>query len=167
MRSGIVSNLHADVVCENDTFTVDRGEIKEHKINYREPRGKVYAAYAICRFKDGSEKSEVMTKEEVDAIRGRSRAGNSGPWVSDYNEMAKKTVFRRLSKWLPLSPEERDAVESDDSQFENRTIEVAKPIFGVAAPTPAIEAAPLESGELTEAEKASILARENAEATNG
>lgn len=167
MRSGLVSNLHADVVCENDTFTVDRGEIKEHKINFREPRGKVYAAYAICRFKDGSEKAEVMTREEVEAIRGRSRAGNSGPWVSDWNEMAKKTVFRRLSKWLPLSPEEREAVEADDSQFEHRTIEVAKPIFGVT-PTQAIDSSELPMIEaapdgLSEAEKEAAAQRELAE----
>jgi len=171
MRSGVVSNLHADVVCENDTFTVDRGEIKEHKINYREPRGKVYAVYAICRFKDGSEKAEVMTREEVEAIRSRSRAGNSGPWVSDWNEMAKKTVFRRLSKWLPLSPEEREGIEADDNQFEQRTLEAAKPIFGAIKQTeaidtgvlPMIEAEPA-SGELTEAEKAAILNREAEEA---
>jgi len=169
MRSGVVANIHADVVCENDTFTVDRGEIKEHKINYREPRGKVYAVYAICRFKDGSEKAEVMTREEVEAIRSRSRAGNSGPWVSDWNEMAKKTVFRRLSKWLPLSPEEREAVEADDAQFEHRTIEAAKPIFGAttqaidSSELPMIESAPA-NGEMSEAEKAAILEKERMEA---
>jgi recombination protein RecT len=119
MRGGQVSNIHADVVCENDLFTVDRGQIVEHKIDYRQPRGKVYAAYSLVRFRDGGEKAEVMTVEEVEAIRSRSRAGKSGPWVTDWNEMAKKTVFRRLSKWLPLSAEIRDAVEADDDQFEN------------------------------------------------
>lgn len=118
MRSGLVSNLHADVVCENDIFTVDRGELKEHKIDYRKPRGEVYAVYALCRFKDGTEKCEVMTREEVEAVRARSRAGRAGPWVSDWAEMAKKTVFRRLSKWLPFSPEQREGIEADDNQFE-------------------------------------------------
>jgi len=165
MRSGLISNLHADTVCEKDVFTVDRGEIKEHKINYREPRGNPYAYYAICRFKDGSEKCEVMTKADVDAIRSRSRAGNSGPWATDYNEMAKKTVFRRLSKWLPLSPEERDALEADDNQFEHRTIEDAKPVFGAHAI--AIDSAELPmiaEAELSEAEKSRIQERELAEA---
>ena len=54
MRSGIVSNIHADVVRENDIFVYDLGEIKTHKINFLNPRGKVYAAYALVRFKDGS-----------------------------------------------------------------------------------------------------------------
>lgn len=116
MRSGTVSNIHADVVCENDEFSYDRGELKTHKIDYRKPRGKVYAVYCLCRFKDGTEKCEVMTNEEVEAIRSRSRAGQSGPWVTDWNEMAKKTVFKRLSKWLSMSPEIRDAMGVDDPE---------------------------------------------------
>jgi recombination protein RecT len=167
MRSGVVSNIHADVVCENDIFTVDRGEIKEHKINYREPRGKIYAAYAICRFKDGSEKAEVMTREEIEAIRGRSRAGDFGPWKTDWSEMAKKTVFRRLSKWLPLSPEERDAVEVDDDQYEMRKFDASKPVFNelkpvdtLALPEPATQT--ISSG-MTEVEKAEAVTREQAE----
>jgi recombination protein RecT len=118
MRSGKVSNIHADIVCENDVFEYDRGEVKTHKIDFKKPRGAMYAVYAICRFKDGTEASAVMTKDEVEAIRTRSKAGKSGPWVTDWNEMAKKTAFRRLAKWLPLSPEYRDALEQDHDQFE-------------------------------------------------
>lgn len=113
MRSGLVSSIHADVVCDADVFEYNMGEITKHVINFREPRGKAYAAYAACRMKDGTSKTEVMTVEEIERIRKRSRAGQSGPWVTDWNEMTKKTVFRRLSKWLPLSAEYRDAVEKD------------------------------------------------------
>jgi len=113
MRSGLVANIHADVIRENDVFDYDRGEVKAHKIDFRKPRGEMYAAYAICRFKDGTEKAEAMSREDIESIRKRSKAGNSGPWQTDYDEMAKKTVFRRLSKWLPLSPEYRDALEAD------------------------------------------------------
>jgi recombination protein RecT len=122
MRSGLVSNLHADVVCENDAFDVNKGEIVRHSINYRAPRGAVFAVYAICRFKDGTEKADVMSVDEIEAVRKRSRAGQSGPWVTDWNEMAKKTVFRRLSKWLTLSTEIRDAVEHDEDQLTQVTV---------------------------------------------
>jgi recombination protein RecT len=118
MRSGSVANIHADVVCENDKFSYDCGEIKEHKIDFRKPRGEMYAAYAICKFKDGTVKAEVMSLEEIEGIRGRSKAGKFGPWKTDYNEMAKKTVFRRLSKWLPLSPEYRDILDHDADTFD-------------------------------------------------
>jgi recombination protein RecT len=135
MRSGMVSRLHSDVVCENDEFEYDCGELKRHRIDFRKPRGKPYAVYALVEYKDGAQKAEVMTLEDVAAIRARSRAGNDGPWVTDYNEMAKKTVFRRLSKWLPLSAEFRDAVDADEdvievtassvSRQESRLVEVA------------------------------------------
>jgi len=113
MRSGIVSSIHADKVCENDSFTVDRGRITSHAIDYKQPRGKAYAYYVIVQFKDGTEKNEVMTRDECEAIRKRSKAGSSGPWVTDFDEMAKKTVFRRASKWLPISVEVRDAFDVD------------------------------------------------------
>ncbi len=131
MRSGVVSYLHADVVCDADIFEENMGEIIAHKIDRRKPRGEVYAVYAICKFKDGTAKAEVMSSEEIEAIRKRSKAGNAGPWITDWNEMAKKTVFRRLSKWLPLSPEFRDAVEADDepaSHIEVRPAKVVAPV---------------------------------------
>ena len=113
--------IHADVVCENDEFEYDRGEIVKHRIDYRKPRGAMYAAYVMFRFGDGSEKVEIMSREEIDAIRKRSKAADFGPWKTDYNEMAKKTVLRRGSKWIRLSPETRDAIEADDIAIEFET----------------------------------------------
>jgi recombination protein RecT len=114
LRSGKVSKIHADVVCENDIFDYEIGEITRHSIDFRKPRGQVYAAYALCRQKDGTSRCEVMSRDDVEAIRRRSKSGNSGPWVTDWNEMAKKTVFRRMSKWLEFSNEYRDALLTDD-----------------------------------------------------
>lgn len=120
LRSGSVSYIHADVVCENDVFDYDRGELKSHKIDFKGARGKMYAAYALVRMKDGTEKCEVLSREEVDGIRARSKASSTGPWVTDYNEMAKKTAFRRVSKWIPLSAELRDAAELDDDVIDGQ-----------------------------------------------
>ncbi len=122
-RSGVVANIHADIVCEQDEFVYDRGELVTHKIDFQKPRGAMYAAYCLVRFKDGTEKCEVMTKEEVDGIRARSKAGRSGPWVTDYHEMAKKTAFRRVSKWIPLSAEVRDAVHGDDDTLDGEVVQ--------------------------------------------
>jgi len=121
MRSGVVSNLHADVVRDGDKFDYSAGRIHSHvpwflRRDAEKPRdaGEVFAVYAVAQFRDGSAKAEVMSIEDVESVRRRSKAANAGPWVTDYMEMAKKTVFRRLSKWLPLSPEFRDAVDADD-----------------------------------------------------
>jgi recombination protein RecT len=114
MRSGIISKLHADIVCENDIFDYNLGEIVQHKIDFKAPRGPMYAAYAMAVTKEGPVFVAMLNKEEIDGICRRSKSGNSGPWQTDYNEMAKKTAFRRLAKWLPLSVEFRDAVDKDD-----------------------------------------------------
>lgn len=131
MRSGIVANLHADVVSAGDEFVYNAGKIRSHVPWFlrRDPAkptepGEMFAAYAIAEFKDGSSKAEVLSISEVESIRARSKAADSGPWVTDYAEMAKKTAFRRLSKWLPLSPEFRDAVEADDEIKQPAPIDV-------------------------------------------
>ena len=50
--------------------------------------------------------------------------------------MAKKTAFRRLAKWLPLSPEVRQKIEIDDDQFENmkraKAVQPVRPMLGGA-----------------------------------
>lgn len=117
MRSGEIANIHADKICENDAFEYNAGIVDKHSPNYKEPRGSAYAYYAQVTFQNGTKKAEVMTRDEVESVRKRSKAGNNGPWVTDFDEMAKKTVFKRVSKWIPLSPEIRDACEKDDDQF--------------------------------------------------
>jgi recombination protein RecT len=123
-RAGDVVTIHADVVCENDVFRHSLGQIQEHTFDLRQPRGKMYAAYAMVKLKDGSMQAAIMSRDEIEGIRKRSRAGSSGPWVTDFNEMAKKTAFRRLSKWLTLSPEIRDALERDD---DDKPVVVGEP----------------------------------------
>lgn len=118
MRSGIVSSIHADLVCENDVFDYDSGELKSHKIDFKKDRGEPYAYYVLVRMKDGGKKVEVMSKPEVDRIRRRSKSPTEGPWATDYDAMALKTCFKRASKWLPLSPEIRNVVDNEDDPVD-------------------------------------------------
>ena len=111
-RSGDVVKIHSDVVCENDTFAHSMGDVTEHTYDISKDRGAVIAAYSQVTLKNGAVQSEIMSKAEIDAIKNKSRAGRSGPWVDHYNQMACKTVFRRLTKWLTLSPEVMDAVSA-------------------------------------------------------
>lgn len=127
-RSGVVSYIHADKVCDNDIFEYNKGVVVKHEINFKTDRGKPYAYYAMVRFKDGTEQATCMTKSEVEQIRKRSRAASNGPWVTDFDQMALKTTFRRLSKWLELSPEFRDALEADSDSLEELRFENALPI---------------------------------------
>jgi len=120
-RSGEVVTIHADMVCKNDAFEVDMGEVKKHVIDYTKDRGEVYAFYAYAKMKDGSLQTEVMTVAEVEKIRQGSKGKNSTPWTQHFNEMGKKTVFRRLSKWLPMQAEiavKLQEVEKVEFEFE-------------------------------------------------
>lgn len=115
-RSGDVSYIHADTVYEKDEFDFAYGSnaFLKHRPNLEDRGERVAAVYSFVKLKDGSEDFIVMSRAEIEKVRKRSRAANAGPWVTDWGEMAKKTAFRRHSKWLPLSPEIRDLVERDD-----------------------------------------------------
>lgn len=132
-RSGEVVSWKAETVKERDEFAWEAGEIT-HKINWREDRGKLQAVYSIVKLQSGEIDTEVMTLAEVEAIRKRSKASGSGPWVTDFEEMAKKTVIRRHSKRLTLSPEFHHALEVDSDKLaeRNRAKEEAEKIdFGI------------------------------------
>lgn len=112
-RSGSVIEAAAHVVHEKDTFEYEYGLDAKlvHKPSTEADPGPVTHAYAYAKFKDGGRVFEVMTRAEVEKVRSQSRASQNGPWVTHPEEMARKTAFRRLAKWLPLEPEDFRAVE--------------------------------------------------------
>ena len=131
-NSGVVSYLHADVVRDGDIFDFSKGELRNHvpwflrrDADKPEESGPVFAAYALARLKDGSEKVEVMSLDEINSIRNASQGykmavkyGKPTSWTTNETEMQKKTAFRRLTKWLPLSPEIRDRLDAEDEDEE-------------------------------------------------
>jgi recombination protein RecT len=136
-RNHDVAAIHCDVVGTKDHFEIRFGTrgILDHVPNIPE-RGSIVAAYSWVRLPDGSEEYDVMSFEEIETVRKRSKTPNAGPWVTDWNEMAKKTVFRRHSKTLPLSPTTREALERDndgDALTEQERFAAAKPVNAVVA----------------------------------
>lgn len=116
-RSGIIHSVSAACVYEGEHFRMRRGlqEILEHEPIVAREVGPFRGAYAIARLKSGPPQWDFMDCFEIETIRERSKQkDSSGPWQSDYGEMAKKTVIRRLSKLLPLSPEMAAAYELDN-----------------------------------------------------
>lgn len=128
LQSGNVSTIHADVVFENDQFDFwyGTGQKLEHRPLRKGERGVVTCAYSYVRMKDGTETFEVMSLEDLNGIRERSRAKNNGPWKTDTNEMYKKTVFRRHSKWLPISAELAEKIARDDEHQFNEADRFAR-----------------------------------------
>lgn len=116
-RSGQIISLVSRAVYENDVFHYEFGleENLIHKPSMDEP-GELIAVYAVAKLKDGGHQFDVMTRKQVDVVRKGSKSSNFGPWATHYEEMAKKTVLRKLFKWLPCSVEMQRAVSLDEQQ---------------------------------------------------
>lgn len=117
-RSGRTRGVVARLVHANDEFEIDYAQtpVFKHKPCLGADRGDIIGAYAVI-YKAagcGEDKFEWMPKADIDAIRARSKAAKAGPWVTDYGEMAKKTVIRRAFKTEIISPLIEKAIEIDN-----------------------------------------------------
>ncbi|MFD7236438.1 recombination protein RecT [Streptomyces syringium] len=109
------AGLTARTVHENDEFEYEDGldPVLRHK-PARSNRGRPTDYYAIAKMANGGSAFVVMSVEDIEAIRKRSKARDSGPWATDYDAMARKTVIRQLFKILPKSSELARAVAHDE-----------------------------------------------------
>lgn len=125
-NSGEISKVVAQVVYERDEFDIQfvtDGPPIVHS-PARGDRGDMIGVYALAKLKDGTwTDPEWMTVEQVNKIRARSYAKNSGPWVTDYEQMALKTVIKRAAKRWPSSTDLDDALHVDDAEYSAPPIE--------------------------------------------
>ena len=125
-RSDQIEDVFTGVVREKDAFEVRQGLRPDlvHEPDLQAAQGpspdtednRVTHFYAVALFRSGHRRFEVMSRAEVDAIRARSRAGNAGPWVTDYIAMGLKTVSRRLCKTLPLHAVAKEIIAADEER---------------------------------------------------
>jgi len=122
-RSGQIVSIAAHEVCANDHFDLVYGleEKLEHKPSLGE-RGELLGFYAVAHLKGGGHAFEWMSVPQVIAIRDESqgwqtavkfKATANSPWHKHFPEMGRKTVIRRLAKYLPLSIEFQQGVALD------------------------------------------------------
>jgi recombination protein RecT len=114
LRSPRVRDVRARAVYSNERFVVSQGLQEEliHEPIFGPARGHIVAVYAVAYLAGNRGTFEVMGKDEVDRIRASAQSKDSPAWRGHYDEMAKKTVIRRLAKRLPqLSPALTDALQ--------------------------------------------------------
>lgn len=111
-RSGTVKKIWAKVIHANDEYEIIEGtkpNIK-HIPNYAD-RGEAILYYACVLYKDDTVDFEVMNMEDIAKIRAVSPAGKSDnpklPWNAWFDEMAKKSVLKRLLKRVKMSVEDQ------------------------------------------------------------
>lgn len=118
-NSGELIMVNAQEVRQNDTFDFEDG-LDPYLTHKRAPggpdqRGPVVAYWAGAVLKGGGKQFVVMTKQEVEAhAKKYSKSVNSGPWKTEFDEMAKKTCIRKLAKYLPQSVEAKTAVAMEE-----------------------------------------------------
>ncbi len=117
-RSGQIVSIAAHEVCEGDDFRFAYGlnEELDHRPAMKD-RGAVIGFYAVAKLVGGGHSFEFMSTDEVNHIRDKAAEKNrakkdnqgrpiiTGPWADNYVEMGRKTVLRRLFKYLPISIE--------------------------------------------------------------
>lgn len=131
IQSPHVLGVNARLVYDGEPFKVYYGTRDEivHEPNFdlvRIPEN-VIAAYAIAKMQGGAVMFEVMTRKQLNVIRDKAlvKTRQKGPWKTDEEEMLRKTPFRRLAKYLPLTPQLAQAIELSD-RYETGEIHAAK-----------------------------------------
>jgi recombination protein RecT len=169
-RSGQIQSLSARSVYENDHFEYSYGL---HEDLVHQPatgeRGELTHAYAVARLMDGGIQFEVMDRYELEEIRDGSQGYQTAikynkkdtPWISSFDEMCRKTVIRRMFKYLPVSIELVKAASLDERADRGQRQEtdldhLLLPAEAPAAP-PAIAAAAAPVATLTEQQQQQLL----------
>lgn len=116
-RSGDVSTIQAHTVYANDEFEYELGlEPKLRHVPAKSDRGDPVFFYAVFRTKDGGYGFDVMSLDDVRAhAKKYSKAYNNGPWQTNFEEMAKKTVLKRVLKYAPLKTDFVRGLSADET----------------------------------------------------
>lgn len=121
-RSGEVEVIQAHVVYENDDFTCEYG--LEPKLTHKpadHDRGEAIKVYAVFKTKSGGFGFEVMSMDDVRrhaAKYSKAYSSSFSPWKTNFEEMAKKTVLKRILKYAPLKSDfVRQAVQDETVKY--------------------------------------------------
>lgn len=148
-RSGQIVSIAAHEVCEKDEFVFAYGLNEElvHRPAMKD-RGSVIGFYAVAKLTGGGYSFEFMSVDEVNHIRDKAaeknrakkdRNGNliiSGPWADNYVEMGRKTVLRRLFKYLPISIESLAFASAIDGNAVGSAAPLEEVVFNVTQDDP-------------------------------
>lgn len=118
-RSGEVEVVQAHVVYENDEFECEYG--LNPKLSHKpaaSDRGEPIKVYAVFKTKNGGYGFEVMSMDDVRhhaAKYSKAYKSSFSPWASNFEEMAKKTVLKKVLKYAPLKSDFTRAVVQDNT----------------------------------------------------
>jgi recombination protein RecT len=146
-NSGEVANVDAAAVYEKDHFVFKRGDdpkIEHEPYMGADDPGPVIAAYVIVKLLNGEVHREVMSKRDIEKVRGASKAANGPGWTQWYDQFAIKSAIKRSVKLLPSSSDRLNQVIDHDNdamgfEFNQRGVDATQ-VIAATPPRPAIEA---------------------------
>lgn len=114
-----MQTIQAQAVYSEDEFDYELGLNAKlyHKPAFGN-RGDVLGYYALFKLENGGYAFEVMARSDIIAYAQKYSQGiNSSysPWKSNFDDMAKKTVIKRVLKYAPMKAEFARAVASDET----------------------------------------------------
>lgn len=115
-RSGQIKFIGAETVYEGDEFEYELGLAMtlKHKPAVSN-RGEAKFYYAVYKMVNGGEGFVVMSKQDVIKHRNKYSKAKRSPWDDNFDEMAKKTVLKKLLKYMPLSTEAASQIATDQT----------------------------------------------------
>lgn len=120
-RTGQLKDIYAYTVYTNDEFSIEYGldRTLTHKPAFENPegRGEIRGFYSVAILNDGTKAFEYMTKKEVEDHEQKYRLGKykNNIWNKNFEEMAIKTVVKKMLKWLPISVEFMENLRKEDN----------------------------------------------------
>lgn len=120
-QTGELKQISVNIVREGDTFRYwvdDHGEHILHEPLLGTNGRQATAAYARATMHGGGVYLEIMSRFEIEQVRAISKSKDKGPWVEWWEEMAKKTVIRRMSKRMPMSTDVVQVLHRDDEMYD-------------------------------------------------
>ena len=118
-RSGEVEVVQAQIVYEKDEFEFQYG--LEPKLIHRpvdKDRGEPIKVYAIFKTKSGGYGFEVMSIDDIRAHAkkySKAYSSNYSPWTTNFEEMAKKTVLKKVLKYAPMKSDFIHGIAQDET----------------------------------------------------
>ena len=119
-RSGEVELVQAHIVYANDEFICEYG--LEPKLVHKpadSDRGEAVKVYAMFKTKSGGYGFEVMSMDDVkrhaEKYSQAYKSGYTSPWKTNFEEMAKKTVLKKVLKYAPLKSDFVRGIVQDET----------------------------------------------------
>jgi recombination protein RecT len=131
------------LVYSNDTYESNGLDVAPtHKYNAFGNRGDVIGGYCTVKTCDGDYLTDEMSLADIKKVQATSKASN-GPWKTFWEEMARKTIVKRASKYWPkidrldkainyLNTDAGEGLQDDGEKFVEHIIDVDAHIASLA-----------------------------------